>query len=717
MEIKNFIYGTLTAMTLMTVTESQAAGRENPFFVVSKAPYEAVPFDKIHISDYEEAIKEGISRHTKEVEAIVSNSEAPTFENTIDAYDRSGHLLNSAILTLSNLESAMGDTVLMKIMGDVTPLISQHQTNLLLNEGLWERIKKVYDDRAARPDLSPESIRLIEETYKSFDQNGANLKGEDREKYRQLMGKLSDLTVKFGQNVSNEMSNPDLRLWVKEEDLAGIPEAIRTAAREAAREALVADGKEDDSSLYLFTMYAPSYGPFMKYADNRSLREQLWKMYNSRNIKGEFDNTSVLKEIANTRLELGKLMGKENFSQFKLQGTMAATPEAVMNLLEDLRTHYAEPARKEIKEIEAYAQKSEGKEFQLMPWDYSYWADKLMNERYAFNDEVMKPYFELNNTIDGVFGLATKLYGYTFKENKDIPVYHPDVKAYEVYDSDGSMLGVLYADFFYRTGKSPGAWMTEFRGEEKDAQGNRTLPLISIVCNFSKPVGDKAVLLTPGEVETFLHEFGHALHGLSAQAVYPSFAGTNVYHDFVELFSQFNENYLTEKEFLDGFARHHETGEKMPVELIEKFVESNRFGAAYACMRQLGFGYLDMAYHTITEPLPDSLNVEEFEVKAQDPVRLFNAVEGTMVSPNFGHIFSGGYASGYYGYKWSEVLDADAFAAFKENGIFDKKTADKFKKMLQAGGSVDPMTLYVGFRGKQPTTEALLERDGIKVDK
>ncbi len=348
-----------------------------------------------------------------------------------------------------------------------------------------------------------------------------------------------------------------------------------------------------------------------------------------------------------------------------------------------------------------------------MPWDYSYWSDKLKNERYAFNDEDMKPYFELENTIGGVFGLATRLYGYTFKENKDIPVYHPDVKAFEVYERDGSILGVLYADFFYRAGKSPGAWMTEFRTETKDDAGNRTLPLISIVCNFSKPIGDEPVLLTPDEVETFLHEFGHALHGLSAQATYASLSGTNVYHDFVELFSQFNENYLTEKEFLDGFATHYKTGKKMPKDLLDKFLRARQYGAAYACMRQLGFGYLDMAYHTIEEPLRASMDGEAFEKRAQDPVRVFDAVEGSVISPSFGHIFSGGYAAGYYGYKWAEVLDVDAFAAFKEHGIFDKTTADKFKKMLQSGGTVDPMDLYKEFRGKEPTVDALLIRDGI----
>ena len=698
----------------MTATDSSTGARHNPLLEPSSAPYQAVPFDKIQSSDYEEAIKEAIKRHESEVSAIVANQEAPTFENTIVAYDRSGKLLNYALLTLSNLESAMGDTVLMNIMSTVTPLISEHQTNLLLNEGLWTRIKSVYEGKENRKDLTPEAQRLISEMYNDFALNGANLKGEDREKYRRLMSDLSDLSVKFGQNVSNELSNPELRLWVNKDELDGLPEDIISAARETARETLASEGKEDDPSLYLFTMYSPSYVPFIKYSKNRPLREKIWRMYNSRNISGEFSNVDILRKIANTRLELAKVMGKDNYSQYKLQGTMAGKPEAVMSLLNDLRVNYAQPAQQELAEIEKFARETEGEDFKLMPWDYSFWADKLKNERYAVSDEEMKQYFELHNTIDGVFGLASKLYGYTFKEKKDIPVYHPDVKAFKVYESDGNLLGILYADFFYRTGKSPGAWMTEFRGEEKDDEGKRTLPLISIVCNFSKPVGNDAVLLTPSEVETFLHEFGHALHGLSSQATYPMFSGTNVYHDFVELFSQFNENYLTEKEFLDGFARHYVTGEKMPVELIEKFVESNRFGAAYACMRQLGFGFLDMAFHTIDKPISENADIAEFEEKAQDPVRVFDVVENCMTAPSFGHIFSGGYASGYYGYKWSEVLDADAFAAFKETGIFNQDTASKFKKMLQSGGTKDPMELYVEFRGKQPTTEALLQRDGIK---
>lgn len=675
--------------------------------------YKPVPFDKIKLQDYEGLVKEGIKTHENEIKAIAENEEEPTFENTVVALDRSGRALDEAVLALGNLEAALGDPVLMEAMANVSPLLSRHETGILLNERLWQRVRKVYDTRNERKDLNAEQQRLITETYRGFADSGANLEGEARDRYRKLSADLSDLTVRFSQNVTNGMASPESRMWITEQETAGLPEAIKKAAREAAKEALEADGLPDNPSKYMISLFAPSYVPFMKYADNRDLRERLYRMYNSRNTEGEYDNRSILKDIANIRLEIARIMGKETFAEHKLQGTMAGKPENVMNLLNQLRENYMEPMRREMSEIEDFARQTEGEDFKLMPWDFSYWAEKLRNARYAFDDEVMKPYFELENTISGVLGLATRLYGYTFKENKEIPVYHPDVKVFEVFESDGSVLGLLYADFFYRAGKSPGAWMTEFRTETKDDDGRRELPLISIVCNFSKPVGDEPVLLTPSEVETFLHEFGHALHGLSAQATYGSLSGTNVYHDFVELPSQFNENFLREKEFLDGFARHYKTGEPMPEELISRFVKAGQFGAAYSCVRQLGFGFLDMAYHTITEPLRCTASVEEFEKKAQDPVRVFDAVEGCMTSSSFGHIFSGGYAAGYYGYKWAEVLDADAFSAFKEEGVFNPETAARFKRLLQAGGTVDPMELYVEFRGKAPSVDALLRRDGL----
>lgn len=714
--MNKFILSTVTAISIMSITAN--AERVNPLMTPSQLPYQAVPFNDITPDDYREAIQEGIRRQNDAIQAIVNQRSVPTFENTVLALERSGELLDYATLTLGNLEHAMGEESLMNLMAEITPLLSEQYTNIILNEPLFEKIKYVYDNRDKDTNLTPEDLRLITETYQNFANNGANLKGEDREKYRKLNAELSDLNLRFAQNVTNEMKNADKYLWLTADQLSGLPEDVKAAARAEAKNALEAQGKADDENLYLFTIYFPSYSPFLKYAEDRDLRKKMYEQYNSRNIGGKFDNTLLLKDIANVRLELAKLMGKKNFAEYQLQNTMAGTPENVYKMLEELRVNYTPAMQKELDEIQDYARQQTGdSEFVIMPWDYSYWSDKHKNSKYAFNDEDMKPYFELNNTIDGVLGLATKLYGYTFKENKNIPGYHPDVKAFEVYTPEGDVLGILYADFFYRPGKAPGAWMTEFRTERKEDDGTKILPLISIVTNFSKPVGDEAVLLTPYEVETFLHEFGHALHGLSSEAKYATLSGTNVYHDFVELFSQFNENYLTQKEYLDGFAKHYKTGKKMPKQLIDNFIKASQYGAAYACMRQLGFGYLDMAYHTINEPLRASQDIAVFEAESTDPVKAFAPVEGCFVSPSFGHIFSGGYAAGYYGYKWSEELDADAFAAFKEKGIFNKETARKFRHMMQQGGTKDPMEIYIEFRGKAPTVEALLERDGIKTAK
>lgn len=698
----------------MTIASNIECSASNPLITGSDAPYGTMPLSTLKAADYEEGIIDGIRLQNQEIDAICRQRSVPTFENTIVALDRSGTVLNRAMAALSNLEHATGDTALMNAMTRVTPLISEHSTNIMLNEELWNRVRQVYDRRNDDTSLNSEDRRLIEKTYNTFVHSGANLKGEAREKYRRLNAELSDLNVKFAQNVTNAMSEPHRTLWLKEDDLAGIPESIKGAYRAAAAEALEAQGKPDDGSLYLVTVFRPSYSPFMTYSDRRDLRKRIFELSSSKNTSGEYDNMQILKDIANVRLEIAQLMGKKNYAEYALELTMAKTPETVMDFLEDLRNAYTEPMRKELNEIQEFARQTEGADFVLQPWDYSYWSDKLKNARYAFNDEDLKPYFELNRTIDGVFGLATKLYGYRFKEINTVDKYHPDVRVYEVHKKDGDLLGLLYADFFYRAGKAPGAWMTEFRAESKDDDGNKTLPLISIVCNFSKPVGNDPVLLNADEVETFLHEFGHALHGLSSEAKYESLSGTNVDHDFVELFSQFNENFLTRKEYLDGFARHYKTGKKIPADLLDRFIKSAQYGAAYSTMRQLGFGYLDMAYHTITEPLRASADVEAFEAKAQEPVRVFDAVEGCVTSPSFGHIFSGGYAAGYYGYKWSEELDADAFKAFKETGIFNPKTAAKFLKMLQSGDTVDPMELYIEFRGKKPTVDALLERDGIK---
>lgn len=712
--MKKLFITSLAALSVMTVLTSSSASASNPLITGTTELYGTMPFSKLSAKDMEEAVLEGIRLQNQEIDAIVNQRSVPTFENTIVAFDRSGEVLSRAILALSNLESANSTPEIMEAYSRVTPKLSEHSTNIMLNEGLWNRIRQVHDLAEKDTSLTPEDRRLINKIYDSFLTSGASLKGKDRDKFRKLQSELSDLNVKFSQNVTNAMKEPSRRIWVTADQLEGIPESIKTAYRAAAAEALQAEGKPDDESLFMVSIFRPAYSPFMTYSKNRELRKKLYELSGTKNTSGKYDNTAILKDIANIRLEIANLLGKKTFAEYQLQNTMAKNPETVMNFLADLNANYTEAMKAEIAEIQDYARMSEGPDFILQPWDYAYWYDQLKNARYSFNEEDMKPYFELNNTIDGVFGLATKLYGFKFKENKAIDKYHPDVKVYDVYDRQGKLMGILYADFFYRESKRPGAWMTEFRSESKDDNGNRTLPLISIVCNFSKPVGNEPVLLNTDEVETFLHEFGHALHGLATQAKYETLAGTNVDHDFVELFSQFNENYLTRKEFLDGFAKHYKTGKKMPQELIDKLITASQFGAAYATMRQLGFGYLDMAYHSIEEPIRASADIKAFEESAIDPVRIFPATDLSWISPAFSHIFSGGYAAGYYGYKWAEALDADAFAAFKENGVFDRKTADKFLKMLQAGDTKDPMELYIEFRGKKPSNDALLERDGIK---
>ena len=623
MKIKKFLLHTLTAITIMSVNLGGNAATNNPLLSAGTGVYGTLPLSKITPAQYEEGILEGIRLHNAEIDAIANLAEAPTFQNTIVALDRSGKILNQSVLALSNLEGATGDTLLMKALAKVTPAMSEHSTAIMLNEKLWNRIRTVHDNAKNDQSLTPEQRRLIDKTYQTFLLAGADLKGKDREKLSRLNAELSDLNVRFSQNVANAFKLPEARMWLKKEDLDGIPESIIASYRSAAKDELAEEGKPDDESLYLVTLYRPSYAPFMTYAKRRDLREKLYRINGKKNTYGEFDNAQILKDIANIRLEIANLMGCSNFAEYNLQNTMAKTPQTVMEFLEGLRTSYTEPMRKEIAEITDFARATEGADFVLMPWDYSYWSDKLKNARYAFNE-------------------------------------------------------------------------------------------VSIVCNFTKPVGNEDVLLNSDEVETFLHEFGHALHGLSAEATYETVSGTNVEHDFVELFSQFNENYLTQKEYLDSFAKHHKTGKKMPQELLDRFVKASQYAAAYSTMRQLGFGYLDMAYHTITEPLRASADIEKFEKKAMEPVKVFDAVEGCVLSPSFGHIFSGGYAAGYYGYKWAESLDADAFKAFKETGIFNKNTAEKFHKMLQSGDTKDPMELYIEFRGKKPTVDALLERDGIK---
>lgn len=674
---------------------------QNPFFQQFGTYKEATPFSKINNSHYEEAIDRGIKLAEQEIDAIVKQRSRPDFQNTIVALENVGQDLNRVLNVYYPLLSADSDDEMMEISLRVSAKLSEYSTNISLNEGLWKRIKEVWENREMY-NLDTEDKMLLQRTYDSFARSGANLQGPDRDTYRRLSAELSELTTKFGQNVLKELNTYEI--WLTKDDLAGLPESSVEAAALAAKE----KGREGE---YLFTLAQPTYMAFMKYSSRRDLREKMYRLYNGRNIKGEYSNVEVMKRIVEVRRQIANLLGYKTYADYSLERTMAQTPANVYNLLDQLRDAYRPAQQAEFEAIEQYASQLEGAPVKLKPWDYSYYSNKLKNAKYSYNEEELRPYFELNNVIDGVFGLATKLYGLNFTKITNVDVYHPDVTAFEVTDAEGNYVGLIYTDFFPRASKRPGAWMTGFK-DQSCQNGNMTRPHVSIVMNFTKPTADKPSLLTPYEVETFLHEFGHALHGLLSNTKYASLSGTSVYRDFVELPSQFNENYLTQKEFLDGFAKHYITGEPIPQELIDKIIASSQYGAAYACLRQLSFGYLDMAWHTATAPIDDAAT---FENQAMKGVEMFESIEGCALSPQFSHIFSGGYAAGYYSYKWSEVLDADAFSMFLQNGIFDKKTADAFREnVLMRGGTENPAELYRRFRGQDPTIDALLLRDGIK---
>ena len=692
--MKKFLMSLLTFTAIMTQAQ-------NPFFQEFGTYKEASPFSKISNSHYEEAIDRGIKLAEQEIDAIVKQRSRPDFENTIVALENVGQDLNRVLNVFYPLVSAHCDNEMMEISIRVSDKLSEYSTNISLNEELWQLIKEVYENRDMF-NLDNEDKMLLQRTYDSFARSGANLQGEDREKYRKLSAELSELTTKFGQNVLKELNSYEI--WLTKDDLAGLPESSIEAAALAAKE----KGREGE---YLFTLAQPTYMAFMKYSSRQDLREKMYRLYNGRNMKGEFSNVEVMKRIVEVRREIANLLGYKTYAEYSLERTMAQTPQNVYGLLDQLRDAYRPAQQAEFKAIEEYASQLEGRTIKLQPWDYSYYSNKLKNAKYSYNEEELRPYFELNNVIDGVFGLATKLYGLKFTKITNVDVYHPDVTAFEVTDENGQYVGLIYTDFFPRETKRPGAWMTGFK-DQSNLNGVMTRPHVSIVMNFTKPTADKPSLLTPYEVETFLHEFGHALHGLLANTKYASLSGTSVYRDFVELPSQFNENYLTQKEFLDGFAKHYVTGEPIPQEMIDKIISSSQYGAAYACLRQLSFGYLDMAWHTSTAPIEDAA---AFENEAMKGVEMFTPVDGCSMSPQFSHIFSGGYAAGYYSYKWSEVLDADAFSVFLKNGIFDKASADAFREnVLMKGGTENPAELYRRFRGQDPSIDALLERDGIK---
>ena len=676
----------------------------NPFLQPYATPHETVPFHLIRLEHYEPAIREGMRQEDEEIAAIVTNTEAPTFANTILPLAESGKLLERVTTVLFNLMSAETCDELEAIAEKMMPELSEHSNNISLSPELFARVKAVYEQRETLT-LTPEERQLLEKTYDGFRRNGANLSDADKETYRRLSMELSTLTLRFSQNHLKETNRYELVL-TQAEQLKGLPpSAVEAAAHTAAEK-----GKEG----WVITLQAPSYVPFMKYSDCRDLRRELYMAYNTQCTHDkEQNNFDIVRQLVNHRMELARLLGYTDYADYVLRKRMAEDSAHVYRLLDDLLEAYTPAAHREVAEVEALARRLEGDDFQLMPWDFSYYSEKLKNEKYQFDEEALRPYFELSRVKEGVFGLATRLYGITFRRNPDIPVYHPDVDAYEVFDTDGSYLAVLYTDFHPRAGKRSGAWMTSYKEQWTEADGTDSRPHVSVTMNFTKPTADKPALLTFSEVTTFLHEFGHALHGMFARTRFQSMSGTNVYWDFVELPSQFMENFAIEKDFLHTFARHYQTDAPIPDEWIQRIVDASNFNVAYSCLRQVSFGLLDMAWYTRREPF--SGDVAAYERQAWQRAQLLPPVDGTCMSVQFGHIMSGGYSAGYYSYKWAEVLDADAFSVFKQHGIFDRATADSFRQhILSKGGTEHPMTLYKRFRGQEPTIDALLKRNGIK---
>ncbi len=695
------IYVTLILLfSMMNMTTAQ-----NPFFEKYSAPHETAPFDKIKTEHYEPAIREGIRRHMAEIDAITGNKEPATFDNTMLALEQSGKMLSRVTTVFENMLSSETSDELQALAQQIMPLLSEHSNNISLNEKLFERIKSLYGQRE-KLNLTPEQIKLLEDTYNGFIRGGANLQGAEKEKYRELTQKLSMLELQFSENHLKETNNYQLVLTDKAQ-LAGLPESAIEAAAETAKE----KGVEG----WAFTLQAPSYIPFITYADDRELRKQIYMAYSTKcTHDNEYNNFDIVKELANTRMAIAQLLGYSNYAEYTLKERMAENSDAVYKLLNQLLEAYTPTARKEYEEVQQLARQTQGADFKVMPWDWAYYSNKLKKEKFNINEEMLRPYFELGKVKEGVFGLATRLYGITFRKNNDIPVYHKDVEAFEVFDKDGKFLAVLYTDFHPREGKRSGAWMTQFKGQWIEPEtGVNSRPHVSLVMNFTKPTENKPALLTYDEVETFLHEFGHALHGMFANTTYESLSGTNVYWDFVELPSQIMENFGIEKEFLHTFARHYQTGEMLPDELVQRMVDTSNFNVAYSCLRQVGFGLLDMAWYTRTTPFEGDMRAYEKEACAKAQI-LPNVAE-TCLSTQFSHIFTGGYSAGYYSYKWAEVLDADAFSLFKEKGIFNKEVADSFRNnILSKGNTEHPMTLYKRFRGHEPTIDALLIRNGIK---
>lgn len=693
----------------MNIQESMNTNnkRINPFFEEYGTPHNTIPFHKIRFEDYEEALMEGIRRDDEEIQLITGNPDEPTFDNTLIFKDETKgehyyDLLDRASQVMACMMSCEINDEMEALAQKMSPILTKHANDVSMNPELFRRIKYVYEKHR---ELTPEETRLLENAYKGFVRSGALLNEEDKEKLRKLTEEVGLLTLQFSQNLLKERKAFEMHI-TDEEQLDGLPDTARDAARMEAKQ------REKDG--YVFTLDFPSYSAFLTYSTKRELRKKMYMAYNTLCTKDNSENNiDICKRLINLRREIAQMLGYKTYADYVLEERMATNATNVYDLLDRLVDAYKPTAEKEQEELKTIARKMEGDDFEMMPWDMSFYSHKLKMECYNLDAEMLRPYFQLDKVIDGVFGLATTLYGITFKENAEIPVYHPDVKAYEVFDKNGEYLAVFYADFFPRKGKQGGAWMTEFQGQWIDRKGNNIRPHVSVVMNFTKPTEEKPALLTLGEVETFLHEFGHSLHGMFANTRFASMSGTNVWWDFVELPSQFMENYSIEKEFLNTFAFHYKTGEPMPDELIERIVNSRNFMVATACLRQVSFGLLDMAYYTKETAFED--DIIPFEKKAWEKAILGKQLEDTCMTVQFSHIMAGGYAAGYYSYKWAEVLDADAFAVFKREGIFNPDTAQRFRDcILSKGGTDHPMTLYKNFKGAEPTIDALLERNGIR---
>lgn len=694
---------TTLLMGQMTPQEAAKIEAENPLVKEWNTPFQTPPFNSIKTEHYKPAMLYAIEQAKQEVNAIIVNRARPDFENTIVALERAGGLLNRISGVFFNINECMTSDQLQQIYMEIIPDLTAYGNDVSMNPLLFAKVKEVYDQRDDIA-LTTEQRMLLEKTYKSFIRSGALLEGAAKEEYRKVSEELSMLTNQYQMNVLAEQNAFFLNITNKK-DLAGLPDYVIAAAREEA--------KARKQKGWTFTLQYPSFSPFMQYADNRDLREKMWRASAfEANNNNDKDNKEIARKIANLRLRMAQLLGYSSYAEYALEERMAQNPQTVNKFINDLFEASMPFAEKEVKEVQDYAN-AHGFVGQIQRWDFSYWSEKLKNDKYAMDPSMFKPYFKLENVKKGVFDLADRLYNIEFRENNQIEKYHPDVTVYEVYDkADGKFLAVLYMDFFPRESKRSGAWMTAFREQYIDENGNDVRPLIQLVCNFTKPTSKEPSLLTFDEVNTFLHEFGHCLHGIFASGTYQSISGTSVYRDFVELPSQIMENFATEKEFLDMFAVHYKTGEKIPQELIDKLIASQRYLAGYMSVRQLSFGMIDMAWHTITSPYTG--DVIAMEKNAIAKTELMPVVENSVMTTSFGHIFAGGYAAGYYGYKWAEVLDADAFAAFKEKGIFNREVSTSFRKnILSQGGKKHPMELYKAFRGHEPTNEALLRRCGF----